>query len=262
MIRAGLVAALVAAVMGCGSGSPNARPVDLEVYAAASLKRAMAAAETAYEAANPDVTLTVSTDSSAALATKIEQGAPADVFLSADTTNPQQLVDGGLASGEVTPFAGNALTIIVPADNPAGVERPADLAKPGLKIVAAGETVPITTYATRLIDSLGREPGYPPDFAAAYAANVVSEEDNVAGVVTKVQLGEGDAGIVYVTDAAGSDSVATVEVPASANVPVAYGGVVIGSSPDREAAASFLTWLAGSDGQAVLETLGFLPPRP
>ena len=216
--------------------------------------------KTAYEASNPGTTLTMSTDSSSALETKIEQGAPADVFLSADTTNAQKLVDAGLASGVVTPFAGNTLTIIVPSDNPAGIQTPADLAKSGIKIVAAGEQVPITKYATQLVDNLAKQAGYPADFAAAFAANVVSQEDNVAGIVTKVELGEGDAGIVYVTDAKGSDKVATVDVPDSANVPATYGGVVVKESPDQEAAAAFLTWLAGSEGQAVLAELGFLPP--
>ena len=90
----------------------------------------------------------------------------------------------------------------------------------------------------------------------------MSQEDNVAGIVTKVELGEGDAGIVYVTDAKGSDKVATVEVPDAANVPATYGGVVVKASPDQEAAAAFLTWLAGTEGQAVLAELGFQPPGP
>ena len=243
--------------------APTAVRLDLEVTtsAAASLKQAMARVETAYEASNPGSTLTVSTDSSAALETKIEQGAPADVFLSADTTNPQKLVDGGSrrrAPSRRSPAT--TLTIIVPSDNPAGIESPADLANDGIKIVAAGDEVPITKYATQLVENLAGESGYPADFAAAYAANVVSQEDNVSGIVTKVELGEGDAGIVYVTDAAGSDAVATIEVPDDANVPATYGGVVVKSSPDQEAAARFLAWLAGREGQAVLAELGFQPP--
>lgn len=241
--------------------SGGAAPADLEVYAASSLRRAMERVESAYEAANPGATLTVSTDSSAALETKIEQGAPADVFLSADTTNPHKLADGGFASGPVIPFAGNALAIIVPADNPARIRTPADLARDGVKIVAAGDTVPITGYATRLVDNLSTETGYPRDFAARYAANVVSREDNVAAVVAKVALGEGDAAIVYVTDATGVDDVVQLAVPDGANVPATYGGVVVKASPDREAAAAFLAWLAGNGGQAVLAPLGFLPPR-
>jgi molybdate transport system substrate-binding protein len=180
------------------------KPTELTIYAAASLKGLLDAAKTAYEATNAGVTLVVSTDSSAALETKIEQGAPADLFLSADTTNPQKLVDSGLAMGETVSFAANALTIVVPLDNPAGIESPADLAEDGLRIIAAGDEVPITRYATQLISNLAELPDYPDGFAAAYAGNVLSKEENVNAVVTKIELGEGDAGIVYVTDAAAS----------------------------------------------------------
>ena len=114
------------------SAEPSGEPVELTVFGAASLKGALEAAKAAYEAANPGTTVTISTDSSAALETQIEQGAPADVFLSADTTNPQKLVDGGFADGEAVAFAGNKLTIIVPTDNPAGLAAPFDLGKAGV----------------------------------------------------------------------------------------------------------------------------------
>jgi molybdate transport system substrate-binding protein len=241
---------------------PTAEAVELTVFGAASLTGALEEAKATYEAANPGTTVTVSTDSSAALATQIEQGAPADVFLSADTINPKKLVDGGLADGEAVAFAGNELTVIVPTDNPAGIDTPADLATPGVKIIAAGDEVPITRYATQLVDNLAREPGYPAGFAAAYAANVASKEDNVKAVVAKVELGEGDAGIVYATDAADSDKVATVDVPPTANVPATFAGVVVKASPHVDAAHAFLTWFAGPDGQAILSTLGFLPASP
>ena len=233
---------------------------DLTIFGAASLKAVLEAVEAEYEKANPGTTLTVSTDSSAALETQIEQGAPADVFLSADTSNPRKLVDAGLAAGEPVAFAGNKLTIIVPADNPAGIATPADLARDGLRIIAAGDEVPITKYATQLVDNLAGQAGAPADFAAAYAANVASKEDNVSAVVAKIALGEGDAGIVYVTDAAAADGVETIDVPDVANVPATYAGVVVGASPNEAAASAFLEWLAGPDGQAVLAEFGFLPP--
>ena len=232
----------------------------LTVYAAASLKVALEKAKTAWEAANPGSTLTISTDSSAALETQIEQGAPADVFLSADTTNPTKLVDKGLAAGAAVTFAGNRLTVIVPTANPAGITTPADLAKPGVKIVAAGDEVPITKYASQLVANLAKEPGSPTDFASRYAANIVSREDNVKAVVAKIELGEGDAGVVYVTDAKASTKVATVDVPDSANVPAEYAGVVVKASRNGATAHRFLEWLAGPDGQAMLAGFGFLPP--
>jgi len=242
------------------SAAPSAAPAVLTIYGAASLKGVLDKVKTAYETANRGTTLTISTDSSATLETQIEQGAPADVFLSADTTNPKKLVDGGFASGDVMPFAGNHLVIITPTDNPAGITSPKDLAKPGLKIIAADDKVPITKYATQLVENLAKEAGYPADFATAYANNIASKEENVAGVVNKVGLGEGDAGIVYVTDARASDKVAPVEVPDSANVPATYGGVVVKASPDQAAATAFLDWLAGTDGQAILASFGFTAP--
>jgi len=238
----------------------SAPPASLTVFAAASLKAALVRAVEAYRTANPGTTITVSTDSSAALETKIEQGAPADVFLSADTTNPQKLVDRGLASGSIVTIATNHLTVIVPTSNPASIASPADLAKPGVKIVAAGDTVPITKYAGQLVANLAQVAGYPAGFAAAYAANIVSREDNVAAVITKIELGEGDAAIVYSTDAKTSTAIQTVDVPAAANVVATYGGVVVRASASQVAAASFLAWLAGPDGQAILATFGFLPP--
>ena len=233
---------------------------ELTVFAAASLKGALDKAKTAYEAANPGTTLMLSTDSSSALETQIEQGASADVFLSADTTNPQKLVDAGHALGTPTVFAGNKLTVIVPSDNPGGIASPRDLAKSGLKVIAAGDEVPITKYATKLVENLAKEAGYPADYVAAYNANVASKEDNVKAVVAKIELGEGDAGIVYVTDAAASDKVKAIDVPDAANVPATYSGVVVEPSRNQDAAAKFLSWFAGPDGQAILKGFGFLPP--
>ena len=242
------------------SAARSAAPATLTLYGAASLKGVLDKVKTAYEAANPGTTLTISTDSSATLETQIEQGAPADVFLSADTTNPKKLVDKGLAAGAAATFAGNKLTIIVPIANPAGITSPKDLAKAGVKVIAAGDAVPITKYATQLVANLAKEADYAADFAARYAANIASKEDNVKAVVAKIELGEGDAGIVYVTDAKASTKVTTVDVPDTANVPATYAGVVVKASKNAAAALAFLTWFAGPDSQAILGTFGFLPP--
>lgn len=259
------LAVLVAAGCSTGSaaspsGSPATASTELQVYAAASLKAALAKVATAYEAATPGVTLTVSTDSSAALETKIEQGAPADVLLSADTANPQKLVDKGLTSGAVTRFAGNELTVIVPVANPAGISAPQDLGRSGVKVIACADGVPIQKYTAQWLAKVAALPAYGSGFPAAYAANVVSKEDNVGAIVAKVGLGEGDAGVVYVTDARVSDKVTTIGIPADQNVPSTYGGVVVKASTHQAAAAAFLAWLAGPDGQAILATFGFLPP--
>ncbi|MEO8229408.1 MAG: molybdate ABC transporter substrate-binding protein [Chloroflexota bacterium] len=254
-----------ASVAPIGTTASSARPasaeaVDLTVFAAASLKGALEKAKTVYETANSGTKLTLSLDSSSALETQIEQGAPADVFLSADTTNPKKLVDGRFATGSAVTFAGNKLAVIVPTARPAGIAKPADLAKAGVKIIAAGDAVPITKYAMQLVANLAKEPDYPPDFAARYAANIASKEDNVKAIVAKIELGEGDAGIVYVTDAKASTKVKPIDVPDSANVPATYAGVVVMASKHQDAATAFLSWFAGPDGQAILSSFGFLPP--
>lgn len=263
MLRATVIIALAVVASACSAShaSSSGTTVDtqLTIFGAASLTGALDAVKGTYEAVLPGASLSISTDSSAALETQIEQGAPADVFLSADTANPQKLVAGGFAKSDAVVFAGNRLTIIVPAGNPAGITSPADLARPGLKIIAAGDEVPISEYAAQVVANLARKA---PGFEAAYRANVVSKEDNVKAVVAKVELGEGDAGIVYLTDATASAKVDTVDIAVSANVHASYAGVVIGSSSHADAATAFLAWLAGPDGQAVMGPFGFLPPAP
>jgi molybdate transport system substrate-binding protein len=257
---AGLAVGVVAACSNASGGGPAPARIDLTVYAAASLKGSLEAVETAYATVAPGVTLTVATDASSTLRTQIEQGAPADVFLSADEANPRRLVEAGLADGNAVDFAGTTLVVIVPAANPAGITTPADLARPGIKIIAAGVDVPIAAYTSQAVANLAREPGYPVDFATAFDANVVSREDNVKAVVAKIGLGEGDAAIVYATDAKASRAVRTVDIPVTANVAATYSGVVIKASARRQAAGAFLAWLAGPEGRSVLAPFGFVPP--
>lgn len=259
MIRRALAAVLVGLSVAACSAHAGAHE-ELTVFAAASLRDVVADAAEAYAETAPGVTLAISTDSSAALRTRIEHGAPADVFLSADTTNPQRLADAGLTDGPPIPFAGNVLSIIVPASDPAGIGGPFDLANPGVKVVAAAADVPISAYARQVVENLAGADGAPAAFAAAYEANIVSREDNVAGVVAKIELGEADAGIVYVTDALAATGVRRVDIPDAANVTAVYAGVVVAASADRDSARSFLAWLIEPAGQAVLAESGFLPP--
>ena len=240
-----------------GPESPSA---GLTILGAASLRGALDQVRIDWEVANPRSNLTISTDSSSALETQIEQGAPADVFLSADTTNPAKLVTKGLTTGDPVVFARNELTVIVPTSNPARITTPADLAKPGLKIIAAGDGVPITAYALKLIANLARQPGYPAGFLDAYVSNIASKEDNVKAVVAKIELGEGDAAIVYATDAKASRKVATIAVPPGVNVPATYAGVAVKGTANSTSAQAFLDWLVGPGGQAILAGFGFLPP--
>jgi molybdate transport system substrate-binding protein len=238
--------------------APN-EAVQLTILAAASLQNAMDEIEVEYEAAVPGTNLVIATDSSAALRTQIEEGAQADVFLGADTSNSDTLVEAGLGV-ETVEYAGNSVALVVPPDNPAGIESPADLARAGIQIIAAGSEVPITWYVAEVLAHLAELPDYPAGFADAYAANVVSEEDNVRGVLTKIELNEGDAGFVYQTDAESSVDVEIIEIPEGANTHAVYGGCVISDSDHLEAADAFMAWLAGPDGQAMLAEFGFVEP--
>lgn len=262
-----LTTAVVALVLGgtasacSNSPSPPVLPQrDLVVFAAASLQAPLELLAAAYERTT-DTHVVVATGSSTALRIQLEEGARADVFLSADTANALAIEAAGLADGAIVPFAGNRLAIVVPRDNPAGISSPADLARPGLTIIAAGDSVPITRYAEQLLDRLARLPGYPPDLAAAYLANVASREDDARAVLTKIEIGEGDVAIVYATDAAASRAgVTDIEIPDGARVTAVYAGVVIAGSQDPDAAHAFLDWLGGARAQAILAEFGFEGP--
>ncbi len=243
-----------------GSGAPaTAVAGSLTIYAASSLTAAFRDLATAYRTST-GTSITLSFDASSTLETQIEQGAPADILASADAINPARLAAVGLADGAPITFARNALTIIVPASGTHSVTRPQDLANAGVRVIAAGDAVPITKYATQLIGNLARQPGYPADFARSVTRNIASREDNVKGIVAKVELGEGDAGIVYVTDARATTRIRIVDVPPAANVPATYAAIAVRASRNPVAARAFLTWLQGAEAQATLARYGFLPP--
>lgn len=251
-MRAALVA--IALLTACTPASAQ-RPA-LVVFAAASLTDVLATLEPAYEAAH-DVDLVVSFDASSALRAQIEAGAPASLFLSADEANARTLADAGLTDGDLVAFTRNALTIAVSASS--DVETWADLATDGVRIIAAGEEVPIQRYAEVAIDNLGVLPDAPTGYAAAVRANIVSREDNVRAILAKIQLGEGDAGFVYATDARGADDVRTVPIPDAATVAATYAGVVIAESDAATEARELLTWLTQDEAQAAFADAGFVP---
>lgn len=258
-ITVGLLAVGLVATSAC-STTPASLPAttQLTVFAAASLKAPLERVAAAFEASHPGLSISLAVDSSATLRTQIEQGAPADVFLSADLVNPERLLAAGFGGGPVTPFAGNAVVLAAPSGNPA-VEAWSDLSRDGIAIVAAGPNVPISTYADQLVARLATAPDAPPGFAAGYERNVVSREDNARAVVAKLELGEGDAAFIYRTDAIGSSGLRTIALPDGVGVAVSYGGVVVGRTDRAAAAAAFLAWLTGPDGQAILADFGFVP---
>lgn len=241
------------------TGSPAVQ-TQLTVLAASSLTDVFADLADAYQAAHPDVTFALSFDASSALRARIEAGGTADVFASADASSPAALASSGLTLGSPVVFATNEIALIVPAGNPAHIATPYDLARPGVRIVAAGADVPITKYVRRLISNLQAYRGAQAGLPAAIEANTVSHEDNVRAVLAKVELGEADAGFVYATDAKGDSKVTSIAIPPTTNVAASYAAVALTSSTHPTAADAFVSWLAGSDARTILARYGFLPP--
>ena len=188
---AALAAALAAAALlvGCGGGERN-----LTVFAAASLRDVFREAAAAFEAQQVDVNIRLNFGGSQRLRVQIEQGARVDVFAAADRTEMAKAEEAGLIGAEPVPFAANVLVLVVPASNPAGITSLADLAERRVRLVVAGPDVPAGRLTLAELERLG--------LAEAVLASVVSEEDNVRAVLTKVAVGEADAGFVYSTDAA------------------------------------------------------------
>lgn len=187
-----------------------------------------------------------------ALATQIQQGAPADVFASANTSIPFQLYDQGLVEKPVL-FTRNELTVIVPKSNPAGIHSVADLAKPGVKLVVAAPGVPVGDYTRTVLHTMKLD---------SVLRNVVSNESDVREVLAKVALGEADAGFVYVTDARTvRGKVATIGIRWTAEPRVSYAVAVVRASRHRAAARAFVKRLLGKAAQRRLRAAGFLPVR-
>lgn len=233
----------------------------LTVYAAASLTDAFTELGAAFEATHKDVTVTFNFGGSQNLRTQIEQGAPADVFASANAKEMDTLVSGNfIEAGASRIFLTNQLVVIVPKENPAGFASLEDLAKPGLKLVLAAEEVPAGRYAREILENLNSSYGV--EFKDKVLANVVSNEDNIRQAVTKVQLGEADASIVYVSDAVAVPELQKIEIPADMNVIAEYPIAALKASVSAELANEFVAYVVSAEGQATLKKWGFTPVMP
>lgn len=242
------------------SDVPTGLSGDLTIFAAASLTDAFTELQALLEEANPDLSISYNFAGSQALATQLAEGADASVFASANNTQMTAAQDADRIAGEPVIFVRNRLAVIVPADNPAGLETPADLANEGILLVIANPDVPVGQYTLEMLDNMSADPEYGADFRAQVEANVVSLEDNVRQVVTKVQLGEADAGVVYVSDVTEDvvDEVTLIEVPEAFNVIAQYPVAAV-EGGDAELAQAFIDYLLSAGGQAVLEQYGFTP---
>jgi len=233
-------------------------PQTLTVFAASSLTGAFTEIGKAFEAANPGITVTLNFAGSGALRTQIEEGAPADVFASASGKEMDTLVTGNFITKDAPQiFLTNKLVVILPANNPSALEKLEDLSKPGIKLVLAAETVPVGNYARQALDKMNGSFGT--DFKDKVLANIVSNEDNVKQVVAKVQLGEADAGIVYISDSIAAPDLKSIEIPTDLNVIAKYPIAPLTKSENADLAAKFTECVLSAEGQAVLQKWGFAP---
>ena len=222
---------------------------DVVVFAASSLTEAFTEMGTAFKADNPDANVTFDFAGSGDLVTQITQGAPADIFVSADDSNMKKLTDATENAGDPVAIARNSMEILVEKGNPKAIATVADLAKPDTIVVLCAETVPCGKNAAAVLANAG------------VAVTPNSLEDKVKGVVTKVSAGEADAGIVFVTDVNSSgDGAEGVKIPDDINVISNYPIVVTKEATNPEAAQAFIDFVAGDAGQAILAKYGFLAP--
>lgn len=266
----GLVFALCLLLAGCGGGTTtgnnntgstksSSTHTTLKVFAAASLTESFNDIKTKYQAAHPDVNITYNFNGSQILVQQIINGAPADVFASADQANMQKGTQAGVVNSPQL-FAKNKLTVIVPTNNPANITSLKDLARKGVKIDLEAATVPAGKYSRQILDKLGSDPQYGAAYKSAVLANIVSQEDNVKAVVQKVELGEADAGIVYVTDVtkAAASKVKFITIPDNFNVIAQYPIAAVKDSKNAQAAQDFINYILSPDGQAVLNQYHFI----
>lgn len=239
---------------GCKSERSESNEVELSVFAASSLTEAFGDLERGFEASHPSVDVNLTYAGSQVLRLQIEQGASADVFASANESHMQALVDGGhIEKSRV--FAHNELVVIVPPNNPAGIDAFADLSKAS-RIVVGTDNVPVGIYTRQVLERAGRELGE--SFVSQVEGHIVSEENNVRLVRAKVEMGEADAAIVYRTDAASSDRVRVVPIPDALNVRASYPIGKMTRAAHSPEAQQFVDYVLSEAGRRVLREHGFV----
>jgi molybdate transport system substrate-binding protein len=232
--RAGLGLAVLAILAGCGDDRES-----VTVYAASSLTEA-------FQELDPDARFNLA--GSDELAAQIEEGAPADVYAAASPKYPDRLFDQGLIEKPQI-FATNRLVLIIPRSNPAGIASVSDLARKGVKLVVGAEGVPVGDYTRTVLGNMKE---------TRVLASVVSNEDDVKGVVAKVSQGEADAGFVYATDVTPvAEDVQAIELPEDAQARVEYPIAVVRDARQPDAARAFVELVLGERGRQALRAAGF-----
>ena len=232
---------------GCASGASSGEgEIQLTVAAASSLTEVMPALAEAFATEHPNVDIEFSFGSSSDLAVQVIEGAPFDVFASADDTNMQKIVDVGENDGAPLQFATNTFAILVSTGNPLGITSVKDLANPDLTVITCAITAPCGKGAAEIFQNAG------------VTVTPKSFEEKVKGVVTKVLAGEADAGVVYITDVrAVGDAAQGIRIPAEINVVNKYPIVATRTSKHKELAQLFVNFVASTTGQRILSEFGF-----
>lgn len=244
--------AVAVGLAACGDDSADGTPGDplsgaVTVLAATSLTDAFEEIAAVFEAEHEGVDVALTFDGSARLANAVLEGAPGDVFASADAENLSKVADAGLVEGTGTVFATNALQIVVAAGNPLGIRGLEDLGGDVVLSICAVE-VPCGSYAATAFERAGLR------------APRAGEAENVRGVLSRVQLGEADAGIVYVSDVLAADGVDGVDLAEAEQVVGSYPAAALADAANPAVAAAFVSFLTGPEVQAILAGLGFGPP--
>ena len=263
-VRLAALAGLMLLLAGCGApapASPAAGPQgSVTVFAAASLTDAFTTMKTDFDAANPGTRVILNFAGSPTLRTQLAQGARADVFASADTANMDGAETDGTIAGQPRVFAHNKLTVALPARGSA-VSSLQDLAKPGVKVVLELPAVPAGNYSRHALDKMSKDPAFGPEFATRVLANVVSQEPDVKSVLSRIQLGEADAGLLYVSDVgtpAVKDQVRTLAIPDQFNVVANYPLALVKDAPNPAGGRAFMDYVLSPPGQATLAKWGLL----
>jgi molybdate transport system substrate-binding protein len=250
-VLAMVILLLGASAAACGDDDSDSggEDVTLTVYAAASLTKTFEKIAAEFESEHDGVKVDFSFGGSSDLVAQIQQGAPADVFASADTANMDKLTADGLQADDPQDFAANTLEIATPPGNPAGITSFADLAQDGLNVVVCAPEVPCGAATVKAEETTG------------VTLRPVSEEQSVTDVLAKVTSGEADAGLVYVTDVTGAgDAVTGVPFPESSDIVNTYPIVALKDSGQADLAEAFVELVLGDTGQTILKEAGFAQP--
>jgi molybdate transport system substrate-binding protein len=243
----------------------KSQPASLRIFAAASLTEPFTEIGQAFEALNPGISVVFNFAGSQQLAQQINAGAPVDVFASANHLLMNTVVEGGRIDQEdIQTFASNRLVVIYPADNPGDLATLQDLGKSGLRVILAAEEVPVGQYSLQFLDKAAENAAFGESFKASVLANVVSYENNVKVVLTKVMLGEADAGIVYASDITEVNTfrIGQIDIPDELNILASYPIALVKDSSNLDQAALFISFILSPDGQKILAKYGFIPVNP